>query len=163
MRGTLLLAVLVLGAAWPAAATAAERPISAVLTGTVTESWWWGHGSGSEFEGEGVVKGLGKVSFAGTHDEGCNVWAWPNPDACWHSFDLTLTTASADTLVLSSRTQWSLDEVEPPLLEWTLELGDGRFAGYSGAGIVDLLAPEYDQDGTLRYQPFRLTGVLTTE
>jgi hypothetical protein len=147
--------VLVAAAVLPVSAAAAERPISGTLTGTIHVSFenccYFLYG----FEGEGVVRGIGKVRFVGVVTEGCLI---PGETTCHSGFVVDLLTRTGDLLLdLGSGLDWPSGTLPPPrVFQWTVIRSEGRFAGLSGSGTFDEVSIESGR------VVFRLVGVLTS-
>src|SRR3954462_3382131 len=110
MRRVLAVAALVAAAALAARAAAASTgPVSGTLTGRITDTFGNCCFTFDAFEGQGVVKHIGKVAFTGETGGGCGPAFVPGEiPTCIDELDVTLSTHSHSgaTLEASSFVSW---------------------------------------------------------
>jgi hypothetical protein len=111
-----------------------------VLSGTITGGTGWCCGSTFDFEGSGVVPGVGAVAFSGTWLGGCTGIADPTT-ICMQQLDLQLVSRSGDVLSLSADASWEFPVEDEPAATWTVDQASstGRFAKYRGSGTYSVV------------------------
>jgi hypothetical protein len=123
-------------AATHASASAAAPRLDASLTGTATGGGSWCCGSFTEFQGSGVVMGVGAVDFTGTFRAGCDNPLIFDPALCFRMLDLLLVARNGDTLAVQGDDRWLLGTAAPQVTTWSVDetSSTGRFAGFAASG-----------------------------
>jgi hypothetical protein len=130
-------------AAAPASANSAPVRFDATLVATTTGGGGWCCGTFVDFEGTGMIMGVGAVEFTGRRMSGC----FPSPPsdtaACFRTLDLTLVARNGDTLVIRGNNEW-LFPVEPPpqVTTWSVDEASstGRFVDLAASGTYTFVA-----------------------
>jgi len=134
-----VLSVLGVAALAPAATSASSGATAvsfdATLTATSTGGTAWCCGTLVEFEGNGVVPGLGALEFTGEWLHGCS-FAFP-PTPCFRRLDLVLVARNGDRLTIHGDNEWTYPVDAPPqVLTWGSDpaSSSGRFADFVASG-----------------------------
>jgi hypothetical protein len=128
------LGVLALGAA-PASPGSPQVHFDATLTARTTGGSGWCCGRLIEFEGSGVLMGVGAVEFTGRWLSGCSFPFAPTP--CFRRLDLMLVASNGDRLSIRGNDEWTFpSDPEPTALMWSTDsvLSSGRLARFVASG-----------------------------
>jgi hypothetical protein len=119
----------------PASAGVASPGFDASLRGQATGGGSWCCGSFVEFQGSGVVKGVGAVDFTGSYTSGCLNPLVFDPALCFKTLDLRLVTRNGDRLAIHGDNQWRLG-IDPAPQETTWSVDESASTGR----LADLVA-----------------------
>jgi hypothetical protein len=156
MRIAAVIAILAASLALTTTGRAATVYFDATLSGIASGGVGGGPSGYWSFSGRANVPSIGVVSFEGTYQISCLEPGDVYPPPCTRELELTLTTASGDTLVLSGRNDW-LNGDPVPVGTWTASEGSGRLASCTGSGSYSL-----DTDDPWRFMgTVVLAGSLT--
>ena len=148
-RLAIVACVLALGAisavATPTAASSPSVRFDATLAGTATGGFGWCCGTHIDFQGSGVVMGVGAVEFTGGRRSGCLNPLVFDPTLCFRTLDLMLVARNGDRLAIRGNNEWLLQIESPPLVTtWSVDQTNstGRFADFAASGTYTFTADQ---------------------